>query len=65
MTTQEGPTLGRCLLYYAPINGLPLDGGGGGEQPIGKLPFSGFQMSISPPLDPHYESNSHCWGELE
>ena len=30
MTTQEGPTLGRCLLYYAPINGLPLDGGGGG-----------------------------------
>ena len=27
MTTQEGPTLGRCLLYYAPINGLPPDGG--------------------------------------
>ena len=27
MTTQQGPTLGRCLLYYAPINGLPSDGG--------------------------------------
>ena len=61
MTTQEGPTLGRCLLYYASINGLPLIGGAAD----GKLPFSGFQMSISPPLDLHYESNSHCWGELE
>ena len=27
MTTQEGPTLGRCLLYYASINGLPPDWG--------------------------------------
>ena len=27
MTTQQGPTLGRCLLYYAPINDLPPDGG--------------------------------------
>ena len=27
MTTQQGPTLGRCLLNYAPINGLPPDGG--------------------------------------
>ena len=56
MTTQQGPTLGRCLLYYAPINGLPPDGGA----TDGKFPFSGFQMSISQPLDLHYESNSHC-----
>ena len=62
MTTQEGPTLGRCLLYYASISGLPPNGG---KKPTGNLPFSGFPKSISPPLDPHYESNSHCWGELE
>ena len=35
----------------APINGLPQDGGAG--QPTGNLTFSGFQMSISPPLDLH------------
>ena len=27
MTTQQGPTLGRCLLYYASISGLLPDGG--------------------------------------
>ena len=32
----------------APINGLPQDGGCG--QPQGNLTFSGFWMSISPPL---------------
>ena len=30
-----------------------------GGQPTGNLTFSGFQISISPPLDLHYESNSH------
>ena len=34
----------------APINGLPQDGGGGVGQPRGNLTFSGFEMSISPPL---------------
>ena len=45
---------------YAPINGLPQDGGV--AQPRGNLTFSGFQMSISPPLGHHYKSNSHPWG---
>ena len=31
-------------------------------QPTGNLTFSGFQMSISPPLDLHYKSDSHPWG---
>ena len=35
----------------APINGLPQDGGGG--QPQENLTFSGFQVSISPPLGLH------------
>ena len=47
---------------YAPINGLPQDGGAG--QPTGNLTFSGFQMSISPPLGLHCKSNSHPWGPL-
>ena len=47
-------------LCYAPINGLPQDGGAG--QPTGNLTFSGFQMSISPPLGLHCKSNSHPWG---
>ena len=38
--------------------------GGGRGQPKGNLTFSGFQMSISPPLGLHFESNSHPWGEL-
>ena len=46
--------------FYAPINGLPQDGGAG--QPTGNLTFSGFQMSISPPLGLHCKSNSHPWG---
>ena len=45
---------------YAPINGLPQDGEAG--QPTGNLTFSGFQMSISPPLGLHCKSNSHPWG---
>ena len=48
---------------YAPINGLPQDGGAG--QPTGNLTFSGFQMSISPPLGLHCKSNSHPWGPPE
>ena len=52
---------------HAPINGLPLDGGGGGGggeggQPTGNLTFSGFQMSIFLPMDLHYKSDSHPWG---
>ena len=39
-----------CLLN-APINGLPQDGGVG--QPRENLTFSGFEMSISPPLGLH------------
>ena len=35
---------------YAPINGLPQNGGGGGGQPLGNLKFSGLEMSISLPL---------------
>ena len=44
----------------APINGLPQDGRVG--QPKGNLTFSGFQMSISPPLGHCYKSNSHPRG---
>ena len=53
-------------LYYAPISGLSQDGGGGGRggSTHGKFAISGFQMSISPPLGLHFESNSHPWGEL-
>ena len=36
--------------------------GGGGVQPTGNVTFSGFQMSISPPLGLHYKSDSHPWG---
>ena len=53
----------RLCLNYAPINGLPQDGGAG--QPTGNLTFSGFQMSISPPLGLHCKSNSHPWGPPE
>ena len=49
-----------CQPFNAPINGLPQDGGAG--QPTGNLTFSGFQMSISPPLGLHCKSNSHPWG---
>ena len=38
-------------ILYAPINGLPQDGGCG--KPQGNLTFSGFRMSISPPLGLH------------
>ena len=48
----------RRKVRNAPINGLPQDGGAG--QPTGNLTFSGFQMSISPPLGLHCKSNSHC-----
>ena len=50
----------NLLMSNAPINGLPQDGGAG--QPTGNLTFSGFQMSISPPLGLHCKSNSHPWG---
>ena len=52
--------LGKFSYFYAPINGLPQDGGAG--QPTGNLTFSGFQMSISLPLGLHCKSNSHPWG---
>ena len=39
-------------------------GAGGGGSTHGKFAISGFQMSISPPLGLHFESNSHPWGEL-
>ena len=45
------------------INGLPQDRGAG--QPTGNLTFSGFQMSISPPLGLHCKSNSHPWGPIQ
>ena len=41
---------------------LSQDGGGGDGQPRGNLKFSGFQMSVSPPLGHYYKSNSHPWG---
>ena len=41
----------KATVSYAPINGLPQDGGVG--QPRGNLTFSGFEMSISPPLGLH------------
>ena len=50
----------KINVSYAPINGLPQDGGVG--QPRGNLTLSGFQMSISPPLGLRYKSNSHPWG---
>ena len=43
------------------INGLPQEGGGATH---GKFDIFSFQMSISPPLGLHFESNSHLWGEL-
>ena len=43
---------------------FPRMGGGEGGQPTGNLTFSGVQMSISPPLGLHFESNSHPWGDL-
>ena len=52
MTTQEGPTLGRCLLYYAPINGLPLDGGGGGSNRLENCLFQVFKCQFPHPWIP-------------
>ena len=51
--TSPRPVLVRVVKQWlnAPIDGLPQDGGGGGVgQPRGNLTFSGFEMSISPPL---------------
>ena len=31
---------------------------------LGKFDIFSFQMSISPPLGLHFESNSHSWGKL-
>ena len=45
MTTQQGPTLGRCLLYCAPINGLPPDGGSN-RQEICLFRFSNVNFPI-------------------
>ena len=53
-----GFIISLCYFVNAPINGLPQDEGAG--QPTGNLTFSGFQMSISPPLGLHCKSNSHC-----
>ena len=47
----------RLFLVYAPVNGLHQDGGFG--QPRENLTFSGFQISISPPLGLHHKSHSH------
>ena len=37
----------------------------GGRATHGKFYIFSFQMSISPPLGLHFESNSHLWGELK
>ena len=51
MTTQQGPTLGRCLLYYAPINGLPPDGGSNRREiaffRFSKVNFPTFRSPLS------------------
>ena len=48
----------------APINGLPQHWGGVEGNPR-EIDIFSFQMSISPPLGLHFESNSHLWGELK
>ena len=60
---ERGHVAALLTLANAPITGLVWVGGGGGEggvqgQPTGNLTFSGFQMSISPPLSLHFESNA-------
>ena len=48
----------------ASINGGKWGGGGEGRAPHGKFDIFSFQMSISPSLGLHFESNSHLSGEL-
>ena len=50
----------RCLLSMV----CPRIGEGGGLGTHGKFDIFSFQMSISPPLGLHFESNSHPWGKV-
>ena len=43
---------------------MGVGGGGGKRATHGKFDMFSFQMSISPPLGLHFETNSHPWGEL-
>ena len=51
------------LCIMQPINGLPQDREGR-RATNEKFDIFSFQMSISPPLGLHFESNSHPWGKL-
>ena len=52
----------RCLLSMVCPRMTWRWGGGGGDH--GKFDIFSFQMSISPPLGLHFESNSHPWSKL-